>query len=57
MKTSSCYQIDHHISENNFHDQNPLEGMNCELRRKWYCVMVTNFVAKKLRGFGYRYAS
>ena len=34
------HNIDSHISEPNLHNQNPVEGVINEVRRKWYRTMI-----------------
>ena len=52
MQTVRKYGINYHILEPHYHNQNPVEGVIRELRRKWYCTMVQNRVPKKLWDYG-----
>ena len=52
MQTVRKYGINYHISEPHYHNQNPVEGVVRELRRKWYRTMVRNRVPKKLWDYG-----
>ena len=44
--------IDYHISDTDLHNQNPVEGVVMEVRRKWYCTMVKKRVPSKIWYFG-----
>ena len=44
MKQIRTHNIDYHISEPDLHNQNPVEGVIRELRRKWYRIMIKNQV-------------
>ena len=52
MKEVRKYGIDYHISEPNFHNQNPVEGVIREIRRKWYRTMVRKRVPRQLWDYG-----
>ena len=51
------HDIDFHISEKGYHNQNPVEGVIQELRRKWYRVMVRKQVPVKLWDYGFQWVS
>ena len=51
------HNVDFHISEKGYHNQNPLEGVIRELRRKWYRVMVRKQVPVKLYDYGFQWVS
>ena len=40
MKQIRQYNINHHIAEADHYNQNPVEGVIGELRRKWYRIMI-----------------
>ena len=44
--------IHYHISEHDLHNQNPVEGVVKEVRRKWYHTMVKKRVPKQLWDYG-----
>jgi hypothetical protein len=46
MKQIRQHDIDYHICEPNMHNQNPVEGVIRELRRKWYRIMIRKRVPK-----------
>jgi hypothetical protein len=52
MKQIRCHNIDYHISEPDLHNQNPVEGVIRELRRKWYRIMIKNQVPQQLWDYG-----
>ena len=57
MKQIRRHDIDYHISEADLHNQNPVEGVIRELRRKWYRIMIRNKVPKELWDYGLRWVS
>ena len=57
MKQTRTHSIDYHISEANLINQNPVEGVITELRRKLYRVMVRRRVPRDLWGYGIRWVS
>ena len=57
MKQIRRHDIDYHISEPDLHNQNPVEGVIRELRRKWYRIMIRNRVPEKLWDYGLRWVS
>ena len=52
MKTIRHYNVDHHISEPNLHNQNPVEGVIRELRKKWFRTMVRTKCPQRLWDYG-----
>ena len=52
MKTVRQYNIDYHISEADLHNQNPVEGVIREIRKKWYRTMVRKRVPRMLWDYG-----
>ena len=52
MKQVRRHDIDYHISEADLHNQNPVEGVIRELRRKWYRVMIRKRVPEALWDYG-----
>ena len=52
MKTVRHYGIEHHISEPNMHNQNPVEGVIREIRKKWYRTMIRRRVPRQLWDYG-----
>ena len=57
MKQIRTHNIDYHISEPNLHNQNPVEGVIRELRRKWYRVMIRKRVPNELWDYGLKWVS
>ena len=47
MEEVSRQGIDYHISEPNLHNQNPVEDVIREVRRKWYRTIVKKRVQMK----------
>ena len=52
MKEVRKNGIDWHISEADLHNQNPVEGVIREIRRKWYRTMVRKRVPRQLWDYG-----
>jgi len=52
MKSIRQYGIDYHISEADLHNQNPVEGVIREIRKKWYRTMVRRKVPRQLWDYG-----
>ena len=57
MRQIRLHNIDHHRSEPNLHNQNPVEGCIRELRRKWYRIMIRNRIPEQLWDYGLRWVS
>ena len=57
MKQVRTHDIDFHISEPNMHNQNPVEEVIRELRRKWFRTMIRNRVPEELWDYGMRRVS
>ena len=57
MKQIRRHDISYHISEKGYHNQNLVEGIIRELRRKWYRVMVRKQVPSRLWDFGMQWVS
>ena len=57
MKQIRRHDIDYHVSEPDLHNQNPVEGVIRELRRKWYRIMIRKRVPKQLWDYGLRWVS
>ena len=57
MKQVRTHNIDYHISEPDLHNQNPVEGVIGELRRKWYRVMIRKRMPEQLWDYGLRWVS
>ena len=57
MKQIRQHDIDYHICEPDMHNQNPVEGVIRELRRKWYRIMIRKRVPKELWDYGLRWVS
>ena len=57
MKQIRSHNIDYHISEADLHNQNPVEGVIREIRRKWYRVMIRKRVPKQFWDYGMRWVS
>ena len=52
MKEVRKQGIDYHISEPDLHNQNPVEGVIREIRRRWYRTMVRKRVPRELWDYG-----
>ena len=52
MKTVRHYNIDYQISEPDFHNQNPAEGVIRILRKKWFRTMMRTKCPKQLWDYG-----
>ena len=52
MKEVRKQGIDYHVSEPSFHNQNPVEGVIGEIRRKWYRTMLRKRVPRQLWDYG-----
>ena len=52
MKEVRKHDINYHISEPNMHNQNPVEGVIREIRKKWFRTMVRKRVPKQLWDYG-----
>ena len=48
MKQNQHNNIKHHISEADLHKQNPVEGIICELKKKWFRIIVQKCAPGKL---------
>lgn len=57
MKQIRQHGIDYHVSEADLHNQNPVEGVIRELRRKWYRIMIRKRVPEALWDYGFRWVS
>jgi len=57
MKQIRRHDIDYHVTEPDQHNQNPVEGVIRELRRKWYRIMIRKRVPKELWDYGLRWVS
>ena len=57
MKQVRTHNIDYHISEPDLHNQNPVEGVIGELRRKWYRIMIRKRIPKQLWDYGLKWVS
>ena len=57
MKQIRSHNINYHISEPDMHNQNPVEGVIRELRRKWYRIMIRKRIPPKLWDYGLRWVS
>ena len=57
MKQIRTHDIDHHVSEADLHNQNPVEGVIRELRRKLYRLMVRKRVPREVWDYGLRWIS
>ena len=57
MKQIRRHDIDYHISEPDMHNQNPVEGVIRELRRKWYRIMIRQRVPNELWDYGMKWVS
>ena len=57
MKQIRSHNIDFHVSEPNLHNQNPVEGVIRELRRKWYRIMIRRRVPNEFWDYGLKWVS
>ena len=57
MKQIRTHNINYHISEPDMHNQNPVEGVIREIRRKWYRTMVRKRVPRQLWDYGMSWTS
>jgi len=57
MKQIRTHNIDYHICEPDLRNQNPVEGVIREVRRKWYRIMVRNRVPQKLWDYGMKWVT
>ena len=57
MKQIRSHNIDFHVSEPNLHNQNPVEGVIRELRRKWYRIMIHKRVPNEFWDYGLKWVS
>ena len=57
MKQIHKHNIDYHISEPEQHNENPVEGVIRELRRKWYRIMIRKKVPQRLWDYGMKWTS
>ena len=57
MKQIRTHDINYHVSEADLHNQNPVEGVIRELRRKLYRLMVRRRVPRELWDYGMRWVS
>ena len=57
MKQIRTHNIDYHVAEADLHNQNPVEGVIRELRRKLYRLMIRRRVPRELWDYGLRWVS
>ena len=57
MKQIKKHGIDFHIAKAERHNEVPAEGVICELRRKWFCVMIRQRVPNRLWDYGFKWVS
>ena len=57
MKQICIHDIDYHVSKPGQHNQNPVEGVIRELRRKWYRIMIRKRIPRELCDYGLRWVS
>ena len=55
MKEIRRHDIDYRVTEPDRHNQNPVEGVIREIRRKWFRTMVRRRVPRKLWDYGMRW--
>ena len=48
MKQIRTHNINYHVSEPGQHNQNPVEGVMRELRRKWYRIIIRKRISREL---------
>ena len=52
MKEIGKHNINYHVSEVDRHNENPVEGIIREIRRKWFRTMVRRRVPRSLWDYG-----
>ena len=57
MKQIRTHDIKYHVSEADLHNQNPVEGVIRELRRKWYRIMIRKRIPEAFWDYGLRWVS
>ena len=57
MKQIRRHNINFHVSEPDHHNQNPVEGVIRELRRKWFRTMVRKRIPEQFWDYGLRWVS
>ena len=57
MKQIRTHNIDYHIAEPGLSNQNLVEGVIRELRRKWFRIMIRKRVPQRLWDYGMRWVS
>ena len=57
MKQIRTHDIDYHITEPDLHNQNPVEGVIREIRRKWYRIMIRNRVPHEFWDYGMKWVT
>jgi hypothetical protein len=57
MKTCRQHDIRVTRTEAERSNQNPAEGVICEVRRKWFCIMIRKRVPQKLWDYGVRWTA
>ena len=57
MRQIRTHDIKYHVSEADLHNQNPVEGVIRELRRKWYRIMIRKRVPEAFWDYGLRWVS
>ena len=57
MRQIRIHNINYHVAESGLHNQNPVEGVIRELRRKLYRLMVRRRVPRELWDYGMRWVS
>ena len=57
MRQIRMHNINYHVAESGLHNQNPVEGVIRELRRKLYRLMVRRRVPRELWDYGMRWVS
>ena len=57
MKQVRTHNINYHVSEPGMHNQNPVEGVIREIRRKWYRIMIRKRVLEEFWDYGCRWVT
>ena len=55
MEQVRKHHIDYHVTEPEQYNQSRVEGVICEIRKKWFRVMTKKYVPKRLWDYGLRW--
>jgi hypothetical protein len=57
MRQIRTHDISYHVSEPDLHNQNPVEGVVREIRRKWYRIMIRKRVPEAMWDYGMKWVT